>query len=155
VVSTSPVRQAALINEKEELSYRYPRLGSYSQYLMYDDPLRPEGTDLRAVWSGFQTGLRFTDGRRKPAWAAFRLPIVVHTRGPGRVLVWGRVRPGEGKRTVRVELRRRGTWAPARRLETDDAGYFETRLPTAARYRYRAFTGDRALGTSRAATPVD
>ena len=74
-------RQAALINEKEELSYRYPRLRSYSQYLMYDDPPRPEGTDERAIWSGFQTGLRFTDGRRKPAWAAFRLPIVVHTRG--------------------------------------------------------------------------
>jgi len=154
-VSTTLPRQAALINEKEELSYRYPRLRSYSQYLMYDDPPRPEGIDLRAIWSGFQTGLRFTDGRRKPSWAAFRLPIVVHTRGPGRVLVWGRVRPGEGKRTVRVELRRRGTWVPARRLETDDAGYFETRLPKAQRYRYRAFSGDRALGTSRTATPID
>jgi hypothetical protein len=154
-VSTTLARQAALINEKEELSYRYPRLRSYSQYLMYDDPPRPDGVDVRAVWSGFQTGLRFTDGRRKPSWAAFKLPIVVHTRGSGRVLVWGRVRPGEGKRTVRVELRRRGTWVPARRLETDDAGYFETRLPTARRYRYRAFSGDRALGTSRAATPID
>ncbi len=81
-VSTTLARQAALINEKEELSYRYPRLRSYSQYLMHDDPPR-EGVDERAVWSGFQTGLRFTDGRRKPAWAAFRLPIVVHTRGRG------------------------------------------------------------------------
>ena len=112
-VSTTLARQAALINEKEELSYRYPRLRSYSQYLLYDDPPR-EGVDERAIWSGFQTGLRFTDGRRKPAWAAFRLPIVVHTRGRGRVLVWGRVRPGEGTRTVRLELRRAGTWTAAR-----------------------------------------
>ena len=44
---------------------------------------------------------------------------------------------------------------PRAALETDDAGYFETRLPLAERYRYRAFAGDRALGTSRAATPVD
>ena len=154
-VSTTLERQAALINEKEELSYRYPRLRSYSQYLMYDDPPRPDGTDEAAVWSGFQTGLRFTDGGRKPAWAAFRLPIVVHTRGAGRVLVWGRVRPGAGKRSVRLELRRRGAWTPARGLETNDAGYFETRLPAAREYRYRAFSGDRALGTSRAATPVD
>ena len=154
-VSTTLARQAALINEKEELSYRYPRLRSYSQYLMYDDPVRPDGADERAIWSGFQTGLRFTDGRRKPAWAAFRLPIVVHTRGAARVLVWGRVRPGAGRRTVRLELRRRGAWRPARELETNDAGYFETRLPAAQRYRYRAFDGDRALGTSRAATPID
>jgi hypothetical protein len=154
-VSTTLARQAALINEKEEVSYRYPRLRSYSQYLMYDDPARPEGTDERAIWSGFQTGLRFTDGRRKPAWAAFRLPIVVHTRGAGRVLVWGRVRPGEGKRTVRLELRRRGTWTLAREVETNDAGYFETRLRRAQRYRYRAFSGDQAIGSSRAATPID
>jgi hypothetical protein len=154
-VSTSLARQAALINEKEELSYRYPRLRSYSQYLMYDDPPRPEGIDERAVWSGFQTGLRFTDGARKPAWAAFKLPIVVHTSRPNRVLVWGRVRPGDGKRLVRLDMRRGGAWTQARELETDDAGYFETRLPRAQRYRFRAFDGDHSLGTSRAATPID
>jgi hypothetical protein len=154
-ISTTPARQAALINEKEELSYRYPRLRSYSQYLLYDDPPRPEGADERAIWSGFQTALRFSHGPRKPAWAAFRLPLVVHTRGAGRVLAWGRVRPGEGKRTVRLQARRRGEWAPARELETDDAGYFETRLARAQRYRYRAFDGDRFIGTSRAAAPVD
>jgi hypothetical protein len=152
-VSTSLARQAALINEKEELSYRYPRLRSYSQYLMYDDPPR-EGTDEASVWSGFQTGLRFADGRSKPAWEAFRLPLVVHTRGRGAE-AWGRVRPGSGKRSVRLEVRRRGEWAAAAQLETDDAGYFETRLPRAARYRYRAFDGDRALGRSRAAAPID
>ena len=153
-VSTTLARQAALINEKEELSYRYPRLRSYSQYLMYDDPPR-EGVDERAVWSGFQTGLRFADGRDKPAIDAFRLPLVVHTRGPGRVEVWGRVRPGDGKRTVRLEVRRRGVWRQVGEVETDDAGYFETRLADAPRYRYRAFAGDRPLGTSRAATPID
>src|SRR5207247_1982058 len=31
-VSTTPVRQAQLVNEKEEYSYRYSRLKSYSQY---------------------------------------------------------------------------------------------------------------------------
>ena len=37
-VSTSPTRAAQIINEKEEFSYRYSRLKSYSQYLLYDDP---------------------------------------------------------------------------------------------------------------------
>ncbi len=152
-VSTTLARQAALVNEKEELSYRYPRLRSYSQYLMYDDPPR-EGADERAIWSGFQTGLRFTDGRRKPAWDAFRLPIVVHRAGAG-VTIWGRVRPGAGTRSVQLELRRGGAWALGRRVETDDAGYFEVRAPRASRYRYRAFDDDRPLGRSRSATPID
>ena len=39
LVSTTPSRQAR-INEKEEYSYRYARLKSYSQYLLYDDPSR-------------------------------------------------------------------------------------------------------------------
>ena len=58
-MSTSPVRQAALINEKEEYSYRYGRLKSYSQYLLFDDP--PRKGPLSVKWSGFQTGLRFTE----------------------------------------------------------------------------------------------
>ena len=33
-VGNSPERQAALLNEKEEQSYRYPRLKSYAQYLI-------------------------------------------------------------------------------------------------------------------------
>jgi hypothetical protein len=152
-VSTTLERQAALVNEKEELSYRYPRLRSYSQYLMYDDPPR-EGADERAIWSGFQTGLRFTDGRRKPAWVAFRLPIVVHRAGPG-VRIWGRVRPGNGIRTVDIELMRGGRWRAASSVDTNDAGYFQTRAQRARRYRYRAFDGDRLLGTSREATPTD
>ena len=73
---------------------------------MHDDPPR-EGVDERAIWSGFQTGLRFTDGRRKPSWAAYRLPIVVHTRGraPGAGLGTRASRRGDARRS-RLELRR-------------------------------------------------
>ena len=46
-VSTSLSRQAALINEKEEYAYRYSRLKSHSQYLMFDDPARSGGFRLR------------------------------------------------------------------------------------------------------------
>ena len=64
IVSTSLSRQAALINEKEEYAYRYTRLKSHSQYLLFDDPARPG--PLRVKWSGFQTGLRFASGRPSP-----------------------------------------------------------------------------------------
>src|SRR5206468_5094201 len=99
-VTTSLAKQAEQLNEKEELSWRYPRLRSYAQYLLFDDPQRPGPTPV--AWSGFQTGLRFDKGPPKPAWNAYRLPLVVRTARRG-VRIWGRVRPGEGKRSVQLE----------------------------------------------------
>ena len=96
----APSRQAQLINEKEEYNYRYARLKSYSQYLLYDDPARPgRAQALR----GFQTGLRFRNGKPKPALGAYKLPIVVHKRGAAVCCVWGRVRPGTGSRYVQLQ----------------------------------------------------
>ena len=70
-----PARQAEILNEQEEFSYRYSRLKSYSQYLLYDDPARTGPAALK--WAGFQTGLRFHGGDVKPSYDAYRLPIVV------------------------------------------------------------------------------
>jgi hypothetical protein len=153
-VSTTLERQAALVNEKEELGYRYPRLKSFSQYLLFDDPPR-EGVTEAEVWSGFQTGLRFAEGGRKPAWSAFRLPIVVHRTAAG-VRIWGRVRPGEGAREVQLERRTAGRFAPAGDpIETDDAGYFEVEQDEAGSYRFTAFGDGRRLGLSRVAEPIE
>jgi hypothetical protein len=154
-VSTSPVRQAALINEKEEYSYRYPRLKSYSQYLMEDDPARPGGGSVR--WSGFQTGIRFPNGKKKPAYNAYAFPIVVHRRGKRGVRIWGRVRPGgSGPRAVRL-------YGGGRRsgglVETNAGGYFSAKRRKVARYRFKAYVfgahGKHVLiGKSRTARPI-
>jgi hypothetical protein len=148
LVSTSPSRQAALINEKEEYAYRYWRLKSNSQYLMYDDPARPG--PLSVKWSGFQTGLRYASGRRKPSYNAYRFPIVVKRRGRG-VYVWGRVRPGTGPRFVRLQ-RRGGSYGP--RIRTNALGYFGVRRRISGRYRFKAYNVQgNVLGTSRTARP--
>ena len=148
LVSTSLSRQAALINEKEEYAYRYSRLKSHSQYLLYDDPARPGS--LRTKWSGFQTALRFANNRAKPSYNAYRFPIVVKKRRRG-VYVWGRVRPGVGPRYVRVQ-RKGGSLGP--RIKTDPRGYFGVRRRTSGRYRFRAYNVQGAvLGTSRTARP--
>jgi hypothetical protein len=147
-VTTTLAKQAEELNRKEELSYRYRRLRSYAQYLLWDDPVRP-GPRLVA-WSGFQTGLRFTDNQPKPAWNAYRLPIVVH-RVRGGVRIWGRVRPGRGPRTLRLDVLQGGRWRPAGpSFETDSAGYFTARRGAVAAYRFVA----RSIGISRSATPV-
>ena len=148
IVSTTPSRQAALINEKEEYAYMYSRLKSHSQYLMYDDPARPGALSVK--WSGFQTGLRFASGRRKPAYNAYRFPIVVKKRRRG-VYIWGRVRPGTGPRFVRIQ-RRGGSYGP--RIRTNPLGYFGARRRTRGRYRFKAYNVQgNVLGTSRTARP--
>ena len=80
------LRQAAYLNEAEFLTYRNPRVASFSQFLLGDYPT----SDL------FHTGLVQSDGRLKPAYSAYRTPIwIPQTFSPsGRFRVWGLLRPG-------------------------------------------------------------
>jgi hypothetical protein len=144
-VSTTPTRQAQLINEKEEVHYRFGRLKSYSQYLMYDD---------KALHS-FQTGIRFRSGKAKPAYSAYRLPIVVHSRGRRGVYIWGRVRPGSGTRYVQLRVGGRN-YGP--RIHTNSRGYFGVKRKRSGKYSFKGYkrSGSKIqlVGTSRTASPI-
>ena len=75
----------------EYLAYKNPRVASFSQYLLTDSPPTPGPAIDRYQ---FQTGLYLYAGHRpKPAYASFRLPLVVRRQG-SRVSLWGLVRPG-------------------------------------------------------------
>ena len=119
---------------------------------MFDDPARRGPRSQR--WAGFQTGLRFPNGKAKPALAAYRLPIVVHKRRRG-VYVWGRVRPGSGSRYV--QLQRNGQ-NNGNRIKTNSLGYFGANRPKPGNYRFRAYdgpgSGGKLIGTSRTASPI-
>jgi hypothetical protein len=136
-VATSPARQAALINQKEEFAYRYPRLKSHSQYQLYDDPARAGPPAQK--WSGFQTGLRFTNGREKPAYEAYRFPLVVRKVGKG-VLIWGRVRPGTAQpRYAQLQKSSGGGFVNAgARIRTNSLGYFRLKRKRGT-YRFLAY----------------
>ena len=150
LVSTSLARQAALINEKEEYAFRYSRLKSHSQYLLFDDPARPGGSSIK--WSGFQTGLKFADGRKKTAYNAYRFPIVVKQRGRKGVSIWGRVRPGSGVRSVQLQ---KGGRNSGPRVKTNSLGYFGVNRNASGSYRFRAYDKDGILlGSSRTAKPI-
>jgi hypothetical protein len=151
----SPSRQAQIINESEEFSYRYPRLKSYSQYLLFDDPPRPGPRFER--YSGFESGLRFTEGEKKTAYDAYRFPIAVRRVGR-RVLIWGRVRPGTGTRYVRLQRRTGGRFVDAGApIATNALGYFRVRKGSGS-YRFLAFQDSAGttppLGASRTARPA-
>ena len=64
------------------MAYRDRRVRAVAQYKLIDE----------ASLSSFQSGLRFLDGRAKPAYDAYRLPIWVSGRG-SRLRVYGQVRP--------------------------------------------------------------
>jgi hypothetical protein len=122
------VRQAEYLGLAEFSLWRNPNVRSYGQYLLNDDPARFQYS--------FQTGLRLSDGRAKPAHAAFALPLVVRrgARGPG-LRFWGHVRPAEGPQVVEVSAQGRGL---VRRVRTDGAGYFTFTAPSRGARRWRA-----------------
>jgi hypothetical protein len=133
----------------ERIAYRNGRVRAFSQYLMRDDAER-DGADR---FGGFQSGLRTAGGTAKPAYEAFRLPLVA-ARGRTRTTLWGLVRPARGRTSVAIEYRDRGSsrWRSLKHDRTNARGYWTTttRLVRSRRYRVRwtAPGGDAATGPS-------
>ena len=87
-----PARQAAYLNQSDWMAYRDPRVRAVAQYKLVDD----------AAPASFQSGLRFVDGRAKPGYDAYRLPIWV--TGAAAAAIYGQVRPArDGTRAGRAD----------------------------------------------------
>src|SRR5204863_5190929 len=97
----------------------------------------PRPGNAYARYSGFESGLRRSDGRAKPAYEGYRLPLVVHRTTRSRVYLWGLVRPVAGATTVAVEIRAYGStrWRRLFVQTTNPAGYWSH----AARYRAKTW----------------
>ena len=105
----------------ERIAYDNPRVASFSQYLLRDSDASAPG-----VFGGFESGLRFADGRPKPSLAAFRLPLAVRRLGRN-VSIWGLVRPAKGVTTATVTYADKGssTFKRLKTVQTDSRGYFK------------------------------
>jgi hypothetical protein len=82
----SPQTQALYLNEAEYMAWLNPRVRTLNQFLLYDYPSNPHF---------FQSGLLYANGKAKPSFTAYRLPIFVPrpVLGPGhRVYVWAMLR---------------------------------------------------------------
>jgi hypothetical protein len=136
-IGVSLDRQAAYLCQAEYLAWRDPAVRSFSQYLLYDN-----GAPIRRT---FQTGLLFADGRTKPSYAAYRIPIWLphrRARAGARIRVWGMARPAPNGTApdISVQFRRNGAKAYrtiATRRGSADRGYLYTRvrLPGSGRIR--------------------
>jgi hypothetical protein len=127
-------QQAEFRSIAELIAYRNRRVAAFSQYLMRDDRPRP-GPALER-YGGFESGLRFSDGRVKPAYEGFRLPLVVERRGP-RVALWGLVRPAGGATAVRVQIRTGTRWRALLTRTTDARGVWRARAAYRRHARWR------------------
>lgn len=125
--------QARALNESDRLFALDPRVKSVAQFELYD-AFEPEEQDI------YNTGLRLIGGDLKPAWRAYRMPLVVTKISSGEVEVWGQVRPARGRvRPSIYAARRGGSFSRMRRVRTNPAGYFRVivRRRGASRLRWQ------------------
>ena len=151
ISGVSLARQAAYLAVSEHIAYVNPRVVAFSQYLMSDDPPRTEGYR----YSGFESGLRSADGKAKPAYEGFRLPLAVEIYGGSDVL-WGLVRPQRAVTKVTIERKPDGkAWRVLKELDTTSTGVYalKTTHRDGQKYRVRwvspegkAYTGPAVQG---------
>jgi len=109
----------------EKIAYDNPRVVSFSQYLLRDSDATT-GPDGKKSYGGFESGLRFADGKPKPSLPAFRLPLAVRRVG-SKATVWGLARPATGVTSVTVTYanKRSSRFLPLKTVQTNALGYFQ------------------------------
>jgi hypothetical protein len=130
----SQLQQAEYIGISEYLMWRNPRIRSFGQYLMQDDSGRAQ--------TNFQTGLRFSDGRKKLSYAAFPIALVAQrvNEKRHRVRIWGHVRPKGAPFNVTVKASGSGGAHTIKNIHTTLGGYFQFSTPFRKGRRYSAST---------------
>jgi hypothetical protein len=158
-VQSFPNRQlgvpASLQAERDAISERIawsnPRVAAFSQYLLKDDPVGgAPGSSVHGGTVGFQTGLEYASGSRKPLYFGWPVPLTV-SRSGGGVSLWGLVRPAIGATTltVLVKLPHSHSYRKAATVHTNSLGYWALHSSTRGevwRVRWVSPTGVRYEG---------
>jgi hypothetical protein len=132
--SVSQQRQAEYQAISERLAWDQPRVKAFSQYLLRDDAPRTNGPKSDR-YGGFESGLRFADGRAKMSLKAFPVPLAALRRG-SRVTLWGLARLA-GARTKVTVLSGVKTFRTYKTYTTDAHGYFTKTVPYVKGRQYR------------------
>jgi hypothetical protein len=104
----------------EYIAYKNRRVASYSQYPLIDDAGKVDG---------FQSGLRFHNGKKKPGvFAAFERPFYARKSG-SRVELFGAVRAASGGAvTLQTRTSNKGKWKSLGTASLNSRGYFDKRV---------------------------
>jgi hypothetical protein len=139
-LGVSVAQQAEYDAIAERIAWSNPRVAAFSQYLLRDDPLggRP-GASVHGGTIGFQTGLEYLNGKPKPLYFGWPIPLAVSKRGGG-VSLWGLVRPASGVThvTVLVAAGHRRRFRTFTTVTTDSLGQWSLSASTrGANWRVR------------------
>jgi hypothetical protein len=127
ISNVNPTEQAQYINESDRLLYGDSRVKWVGQYELTDVPQKDQ----------FNSGLRFVGGKRKPAYAAYRMPIVVTRRSANSVEVYGQSRPG-GSATVAIQSQAPGAqFTTVKNVNTNSQGMFRVVVNKKSAFRLR------------------
>ena len=139
IYGVSQQRQAEFQAISERIAYNNPRVKWFSQYLLRDDTHKTTGP-VFARYPGFESGLRFANGKPKLSLRAFPVPLSALRTG-GRVSLWGLARPAHTRTQVTILVRGKRYLT----LATDARGYFTKRVPyvrgRAYQLRWQGHTG--------------
>jgi hypothetical protein len=125
-LGVSAAQQAEFDAIAEHIAWSNSRVAAFSQYLLRDDPLGgAPGASVHGGTVGFQTGLEYVSGSRKPLFFGWPVPLTVSKSGHGFSL-WGLVRPAGGatKVTILVRLKSSKSYRTLKTVTTDSRGYW-------------------------------
>ncbi|MDQ6915507.1 MAG: cellulase family glycosylhydrolase [Actinomycetota bacterium] len=115
--------QARWLPEAEAIAHGTPGVRGFAQFLLRDLPIHA-GRTAAEEWSDFQSGLELPTGEPKPAMRSFAYALAVRRREGGRIEAFVHVRPGHGRRRVRIVARAPGGSSSVRgEARTDQDGF--------------------------------
>jgi hypothetical protein len=135
-LGVSAAQQAEFDAISEQIAWSNPRVTAFSQYLLKDDPVGgAPGASVHGGTVGFQTGLEYVNGKPKPLYAAWPVPLTA-TKTHGGFSLWGLVRPATGatQLTVLVLLKGSHSYRTLKTVTTNSLGYWT--LHTSVRGQY-------------------
>jgi len=125
-----PVSQQAEFDAiAEKIAWSNARVSAFSQYLLVDDPLGGKpGSSVTGGTIGFQTGLEYLNGKPKPLYFGWPVPLTVTKSGHGYSL-WGLVRPTTGATKVTLLVQPKGShkYRVFTTVSTNSLGYWTLR----------------------------
>ncbi|MGI8846398.1 MAG: hypothetical protein ACR2HC_09555, partial [Thermoleophilaceae bacterium] len=125
--NVSLTEQGQYINESDRLLFGASRVKWVAQYELTDVPQKDQ----------FNSGLRFVGGRLKPAYGAYRMPIVVTRRSANSVEVYGQIRPG-GRSTVAIQAQASGSsFKTVKNVRTNSRGVFRLNISKKKAFRLK------------------
>lgn len=135
-LGVAPSKQAELDAIAERIAWENPRVAAFSQYLLKDDPLggRP-GSGVHGGYIGFQTGLEYESGRKKPLYFAFPVPLTV-TKAGGHFNLWGGVLPAHKSTrvTILAEIGQSSRYRKIATARTDNGGWWHMQTKANAKH---------------------